>query len=390
MALTITHAKVTTGAVDDSVEVDLQDWNDNHAIAGSIAASEVTSPAALTKTDDTNVTLTLGGSPTEALLAATSVTVGWTGTLAASRGGTGLSSLGTGVATALGINTGANAGSFVTYNGPLGTPNAAVLTNATGLPISTGVSGLGTGVATALGTNIGTAGAVVTFNGSIGAATGTSLALNGATIGSHALAVTGTSAFSDVMLIGGGSQHINAKLDVTGATVTTGNDSFPFFVSASAPQGQAGFLLYNSASNHVDNKVLFGLQADTTAGRNTAFAFSVKFSDVTDATRTTTMSMLAANNGSTTTAASLVGINWSYPGVVTVGSTTATPAGGSTAVRLVFGTTSGFGIYVGSGAPTVSAAQGSLYLRSDGSSTSTRLYVNTNGSTTWTNVTTAA
>ena len=39
---------------------------------------------------------------------------------------------------------------------------------------------------------------------------------------------------------------------------------------------------------------------------------------------------------------------------------------------------------------TASAPQGSLYLRSDGSSTSTRLYVNTNGSTTWTNVTTAA
>jgi hypothetical protein len=41
--------------------------------------------AALTKTDDTNVTLTLGGSPTTALLAATSLTLGWTGTLAAAR-----------------------------------------------------------------------------------------------------------------------------------------------------------------------------------------------------------------------------------------------------------------------------------------------------------------
>lgn len=48
--------------------------------------------AALTKTDDTNVTLTLGGSPTTALLAATSLTLGWTGTLATGRGGTGLSS----------------------------------------------------------------------------------------------------------------------------------------------------------------------------------------------------------------------------------------------------------------------------------------------------------
>lgn len=45
--------------------------------------------SALTKTDDTNVTLSLGGSPTSALLAPTSLTLGWTGQLAASRGGFG-------------------------------------------------------------------------------------------------------------------------------------------------------------------------------------------------------------------------------------------------------------------------------------------------------------
>lgn len=42
-------------------------------------------PSALTKTDDTNVTLTLGGSPTTSLLAATSLTLGWSGTLADAR-----------------------------------------------------------------------------------------------------------------------------------------------------------------------------------------------------------------------------------------------------------------------------------------------------------------
>ena len=44
--------------------------------------------SALTKTDDTNVTLTLGGSPTTALLNAASLTLGWTGQLGTSRGGT--------------------------------------------------------------------------------------------------------------------------------------------------------------------------------------------------------------------------------------------------------------------------------------------------------------
>lgn len=41
--------------------------------------------SALTKTDDTNVTLTLGGSPATALLAGVSLTLGWTGTLGLSR-----------------------------------------------------------------------------------------------------------------------------------------------------------------------------------------------------------------------------------------------------------------------------------------------------------------
>jgi len=68
-----------------------------------------------------------------------------TGTLPVANGGTGVTS-----------STGT--GNVVLSNSPtlvtpaLGTPSAAVLTNATGLPISTGVSGLGTGVATLLAT----------------------------------------------------------------------------------------------------------------------------------------------------------------------------------------------------------------------------------------------
>lgn len=60
---------------------------------GTIANADIPG-AALTKVDDTNVTLTLGGSPTTALLNATSLTLGWTGQLAASRGGTGQDSSG--------------------------------------------------------------------------------------------------------------------------------------------------------------------------------------------------------------------------------------------------------------------------------------------------------
>src|SRR3990167_9340840 len=49
--------------------------------------------SALTRTDDTNVTLTLGGTPTTALLVAASLTLGWTGTLAVTRCGTGQSTV---------------------------------------------------------------------------------------------------------------------------------------------------------------------------------------------------------------------------------------------------------------------------------------------------------
>lgn len=47
-------------------------------------------------------------------------------------------------------------------------------------------------------------------------------------------------------------------------------------------------------------------------------------------------------------------------------------------------------ITAGTGAPTFTAPKGTLYIQIDGSSTSTRMYVNTNGSTTWTNFTSAA
>lgn len=51
------------------------------------SANAITGAGDLTKVDDTNITLTLGGTPTAALLKATSITVGWSGQLALTRGG---------------------------------------------------------------------------------------------------------------------------------------------------------------------------------------------------------------------------------------------------------------------------------------------------------------
>ena len=57
---------------------------------------------------------------------------------------------------------------LLTSGGALGTPASGTLTNATGLPVSTGVSGLGTGVATALAVAVGSAGAAVVNGGALG------------------------------------------------------------------------------------------------------------------------------------------------------------------------------------------------------------------------------
>lgn len=76
-------------------------------------------------------------------------------------------------------------------------------------------------------------------------------------------------------------------------------------------------------------------------------------------------------------------------GAATILSGTAIPANGTAGSGYKFSSATNFGIFFGSSTPSLSAAKGSLYLRSDGTGTTDRAYINTDGGTTWTAITTA-
>ena len=91
--------------------------------------------SALTKTDDTNVTLTLGGSPTTALLNAASLTLGWTGQLSVARGGTGISTTPSNGQLLIGNGTNYTAATLTAGYGISVTDGAGSITVATNLAV---------------------------------------------------------------------------------------------------------------------------------------------------------------------------------------------------------------------------------------------------------------
>lgn len=180
-----------------------------------------------------------------------------------------------------------------------------------------------------------------------------------------------------------GSNYYNS-FDLLLPTAGMANCIFNFDVAGTHDVALSDFKIFTSGSNA--GLSLF-LQALGTSNVNIR---GNKINTISTLNISSGSNIALANNlYQTEGGLSFVGNNVTSTFAVTAFAQTSPAAGGTGNAGLTISSVANLGVFVGSGAPTISAAQGALYLNTTGSSTTTRLYVNTNGSTGWTSVTTA-
>ena len=228
-----------------------------------------------------------------------------------------------------------------------------------------------------IGGNINTAG-VVSATGNI---TGGNLNAAGLSLSGNVIsAINLTANITTTANIQAGNLKSSGVMSAT-ANVTGGNILTGGLISATST--------ITSTANITGGNILTGGVVSATGNINGG---NVNTANVNATIHTgTTVSV----TGNVTTIGNIAGGNILISAVVsavgnaTILGGTPVPAGGTTGAGYKMSSTTNLGIFFGTGAPSLSAAQGSLYLRTDGSTTNNRLYVNTTGATTWTPVTTA-
>lgn len=201
-----------------------------------------------------------------------------------------------------------------------------------------------------------------------------------------------------VQLTAGGGSGVFTALTVTGTSTLTGTTNINTTGAAVTSIGTGGTGAVN-IGNATGNTAVTGTLT-TSAGLTVTAGGAA----ITGTTTINTAGAGVTTIGTGGTGATNIGNatgNTAVTGSLTTSTTLTATAGAITATNGNFvATAAGTGIILGGGAKVVSgtgdpntvvtAPQGSLYLRLDGSSASTRAYINSNSATTWIAVTTAS